>query len=175
MKLDINVENNYFVLDYTQNGTRLTHFPTGETLRKGYDGCSGKGLIHWEKRLLDYLTRHANAHLIVNTNYEIVGDANDYPHRNGGFAIGDTVVTPDAECGHISRQIIRREEECHQEHPNHPKDVFVLDDGSHMFWDSNNDGWFVDGSQSRRARKPLRGENVTTLEDKLAMTKRMGL
>lgn len=168
MRLDRSTTREYFELDFGEY--RFTHYPTGDTCLR-HQWMVGRQSNKWTEKLTDFLTRHPEASIIVNSRGDIIDDANSFPHRGGEYKVGDVVLLnlkiDGDDWGPCAKTIIeRRETEGDQFFEPHP--YFVLDDGSELFWNESRNGWIAwrpePYEEFGRARAPLEGEVVQTLD-----------
>lgn len=154
MKLDRAAVGEYFELDF--GGSRLTHVPSGDTCLR-HPWMSGPRIEAWDEKLSRFFRKHSNVSTIVNSRLEVIGNADEFPYRGGGFEIGDTVMVRngvgDASREFVATEVVGRNED---------DGSFRLENGMQLFWNAGDCGWFawrrepyVSGD---RARKPLEGE-----------------
>ncbi|MCV9963858.1 hypothetical protein OIU34_18435 [Pararhizobium sp. BT-229] len=178
MKLDRSTIAEYFELDF--GGDRLTHYPSGDTCLR-HQWMRSRDTAKWTEKLTEFLARHPYASIIANSQGDIIGDANSFPHRGGDFKVDDVVLVTvrigEDDWGPCARTVVARRDfagdavtEAHH--------WFELDDGTELFWDERRNGWFAwrrdPFEQAGRARAPLEGEVVQTLEEKRQAIRSMG-
>jgi hypothetical protein len=168
-KLDRNVTGEWFVLDFIGSRARFTHLPSGDTcLRHPY--MVGTGTTQWLEKFGDFLSRHPKAHVVVNDHGEIVDDVRDFPISGGGFKVGDLVVTRSSGVGKTDcvREIVASVlvPPGSYRDPGDLDESFVLENGSVMYWGSDEDGWVARDrthEERSRARRPVEGDNLERL------------
>ncbi|MDW9478681.1 hypothetical protein GOB57_08185 [Sinorhizobium meliloti] len=178
MRLDRSTIVEYFELDF--GGDRLTHYPSRDTcLRHAW--MRGLDKPKWTEKLTEFLVRHPDASIIANSQGNIIGDANSFPHRGGDFKVGDVVLVPvrvgEEDWGPCARNIVDRRDFA-GDHLTEAHHWFELDDGTELFWDDTRNGWFAwrrsPYEEAVRARAPCDGEVILTLEEKRLATRSMG-
>jgi hypothetical protein len=164
----------YFMIDYPRD-TRITHYPSGDTCFKHMWMRSGEGQSQWEEKLIAFLAKYPHVNVVVNGAYEIIDDANDFPHRGGMLKVGDTVMVWHRDYDYCADRIVRELPYTGTpDHPNHPAKLFELESGNRMYWGGQDDAWHIwDVNHSGtifnpRVRRPLEGEPTPTLDEKMA-------
>jgi len=109
---------------------------------------------------------------MVNGAYEIIDDANDFPHRGGMYKVGDNIMVWHREYDYcVDRIVGELPYTGTPEHPNHPAVLFQLESGSQMHWSGESDSWQISRNDtvfSTRVRRPLADEPTFTIGEKIA-------
>jgi hypothetical protein len=103
---------------------------------------------------------------------------NDFPQRGGQFEIGDVVMVFERDHDYCADKIVgNSEEKTTIEHPVDKGNLYLLESGNKLYWDVDNDLWMTTSKTafSRRARRPVDGEEQLTLDEKTDSRKAFGM
>lgn len=164
MKFDRSQHNGYFELDF--GGERLTHYPSGDTcLRHPWM----RGAVDaWTQKLKDFLARHPDVNVVINSSGYIIADANDFPQRNSApFSVGDIVAVREKidgieDIGWVSKTVVGSRN-------TGIETIYDLDDGEELYWADASSGWFAyrhdPYKEPCRVRRPVEGERLQLLSN----------
>lgn len=162
----------YFMLDF--GGSRFTHYPSGDTCLRHQWMVGRPDGAKWTEALKEFFARHPDVSVIVNSRFEIIDNANSFPHRGGDFNVGDVILVRvkegDDDWGVCAKTITARSNFQGSDIVD-PYHTFELDDGNAFYWDDHSNGWFTfrqGETDNQRVRLPVPGENVQTLDEKKA-------
>lgn len=176
MKLDRNTTKEYFVADCKAR-FGLVHMPSGEFCgRAHWMIIDRRG--EWETKFAAFLVKYPNASVLVDQSGEIIDNINDFPQRGGRFEVGDIIMVHERHNGYCADKIVEKVERgSPKEHPVDPDATYLLESGNKLIWSPDDDLWLATSKTafSRRARRPVDGEETLTLEEKMQSRKAFGM
>lgn len=176
MKIDRNETKEYFVIDCKARFS-LMHLPSGEFCGRSY-WMTMENRDKWEVMFAEFLAKYPNASVLVDQSGEIIDNLNDFPQRGGQFQVGDVVMVFERDHGYCADKIIGiSDEKATIEHAVDKGTVYLLESGNCVYWDIDNDLWSTSSNRvfSRRVRRPVAGEELLTLEEKVESRKAFGM
>jgi hypothetical protein len=176
MKIDRNETKEFFIIDCKAR-FGLIHMPSGEFCGRSH-WMTMENRDKWETKFAEFLAKHPNASVIVDDSGEILDNVNDFPQRGGQFEIGDIVMVFERDHDYCADKIVGiSAEKTTIEHPVDKGSLYLLESGNKLYWDIDNDLWMTTSKTafSRRARRPVDGEEQLTLNEKIDSKKAFGM
>jgi hypothetical protein len=161
MRLDRDKTPNFYMIDFVGR-LRLTHYDPhghGENTLIRWEWMSN---ARWKQELVPFLDRNPESHVIVDGHYNIIGDLNDHPVRNGAFKVDDIVMYRDDEHAMRPRKVVAVTEVAFDFPEKGTAAIYETEDGFQIYWNEREMSWMAwceqPYSPGVRVRRPLEGE-----------------